>query len=33
MGSRLIFLRRDVGFDAGCDVLRRFVRELDPGAF
>ena len=29
----MIFLRRDVGFDAGCDVLRRFVRELDPGAF
>ena len=29
----MIFLRRDVGFDAECDVLRRFVRELVPGAF
>ena len=29
----MIFLRRDVGFDADCDVLRRFVRELVPGAF
>ena len=29
----MIFLRRDVGFDAECDVLRRFVRELVPEAF
>ena len=29
MGSRLIFLRRAVGFDAWCDGLQRWIRVLE----